>query len=134
MLKTNSKKARENIRRYIIDNFDASNYTDTPPTEWHEIAAFILATFRKEKYSIIQDLRYYGGSEQKAFVDWAMGLPSILDTCYFYNRSAVADLGDILEETDAEKERYTEIKAECMLTHLIYRELLEGEKKNEKIS
>jgi len=134
MIKTNSKQARENIRRYIVENFDGSNHTDTPPTEWHEIAAFILDTFRKEKYWCIQDFRYYGGSEQKAFTDWAAGLPSILDTCYFYNRSAVDDLGDILEESHEERHRHSEHDAEMCLTHLIYRELLEGEKKHEKIS
>ena len=26
MLKTNSKQARENIRAYIVDNFDGTNY------------------------------------------------------------------------------------------------------------
>ncbi len=134
MLKTNSKKARENIRRYIVENFDSSNYIDTPPETFPEIAAFILATFREEKYSIIQDFRYYGGSEQKAFTDWAAGLPSVLDTCYFYNRSAVDDLGDILEETHEERHRHSEHDAEICLTHLIYRELLKGEKENEKIA
>lgn len=129
MIKTNSKKARENIRHYIMDNFDADSYTETPPETYPEIAAFILDTFRKEKYWCIQDFRYYGGSEQKAFTDWAAGLPSVLDTCYFYNRSAVDDLAEILEESESEKARYTESDAEKLLTNLIYRELLEGEKK-----
>lgn len=130
MLKTNSKKARENIRTYIIDHFSADSYTDTPPEEWHEIAVFILDTFRSEKYSRPQDYRYYNGCESLAFRDWCAGLPSLLDTCYYYNRSAVDDLAEILEESESEKSRYTESDAENVLTILIYRELTKEELKN----
>ena len=59
-------------------------------------------------------------------MDWCSGLPGVLDTCYYYNRSAVDDLGAILEETDEERARYTEEQAEKMLTTLIYRELKKG--------
>lgn len=126
MLKTNSKKAAENIRDYILDCFTPENYTDNPPQEWHEIAAFILDTFKSEKYWCPQDVRYYHGSEAAAFADWCAGLPSVLDCCYFYNRLAVDDLSAILEETDEEKARYTEEQAEKTLTALIYRELKKG--------
>lgn len=123
MLKTNSKKARENIRRYIMENFSPENYTDTPPTEWHEIATFIYNCFTSEKWNSTQDRRYYGGNEWKAFHDWASGLPSVLDTCYFYNRSAVEDLGNVLEETEQERKQYEESAAENLLTMLIYNEI-----------
>ena len=129
MLKTNSKKAAENIRAYIMDSFTPEGYTDNPPQEWPEIAAFILATFRNEKYWCLQDVRYYHGNEQAAFCDWCACLPSVLDTLYFYNRSAVDDLGAILEETEQEKARYTEQQVEQLLTSLIYRELQKGERK-----
>ena len=123
MLKTNSKKARENIRNYIIDNFTAENYTDTPPTEWHEIAVFIYDTFRSEKYNCLQDYHYYKNSEHYAFREWCQGLPSVLDTCYYYNRSAVEDLGNILEQTIIERNRYEECEAENLLSTLIYNEI-----------
>jgi hypothetical protein len=123
MLKTNSKKARENIHNYIMDGFSPEGYTDTPPTEWHDIAVFIYDTFRSEKWSYKEDFRYYGGNEWKAFLDWCSGLPSVLDTCYFYNRSAVEDLGNILEETEAERKQYEESTAENLLTMLIYNEI-----------
>lgn len=126
MLRTNSKKAAENIRAYIVDKFTPEDYTDTPPQDFPEIAAFILDTFRSEKYWCPQDFRYYHGCELLAFRDWCAGLASVLDTCYFYNRSAVNDLGAILEETEQEKARYTEQQAEQLLTDLIYRELLKG--------
>lgn len=126
MLKSNSKKAAENIRAYIVNGFTPDGYTDNPPQEFPEIAAFILATFRSEKYWCLQDVRYYHGCERLAFRDWCAGLAGVLDTCYFYNRSAVDDLGAILEETEQEKARYTEQQAEQLLTDLIYRELLKG--------
>ncbi|MBQ6906224.1 MAG: hypothetical protein IJN75_04310 [Clostridia bacterium] len=129
MLKTNSKKARENTRNYIIEHFDATSYTETPPTEWHEIAEFIYNCFRSEKYSIMQDFQYYKYNELHAFIDWCQGLPSVLDTCYYYNRSAVNDLGAVLEETQSEKAKYSEDQAETLLTKLIYQELFKEVKK-----
>lgn len=120
MLRTNTKKARENVRAYIVDGFTPENYTDTAPQEWPEIAAFILDVFRSEKPGIGAYARM---SEQERFTDWASGLPSVIDCGYYYNRSAVDDLGAILEETKAEKARFDESKAENLLTYLIYREL-----------
>lgn len=123
MLKTNSKKARENVRAYIVNNFCAENYTDTPPETWEGIAEFIYNCFRSEKYSIIEDFQYYKYNESAAFADWCAGLPSVLDTCYFYNRSAVDDLAGILEESETERARYDERAAEKLLTDLIYKEI-----------
>lgn len=131
MLKTNSNRARENVRAYIMDNFTPENYTDNPPKAFPEIAAFILDTFRREKYSCREDYSYYHNSEKEAFIDWCAGLTNLLDTCYYYNRSAVDDLAAILEENEAEKARYiqsgneyrAEEKAADLLTSLIYKEL-----------
>lgn len=123
MLKTNSKKAIENIRQYILNNFTPENYTDTPPETFEDTAAFILDCFHSEKYNTAEDFRYYYGNESDAFVDWCAGLPGVLDTCYYYNRSAVDDLAAILEETNTEKSKYTEEQAENLLTALILREL-----------
>lgn len=129
MLKTNSKKAAENVRAYIVNKFTPENYTDRPPQEFREIAAFILDTFRSEKYHLPEDFRYHRHCGPSAFRDWCAGLPSVLDTCYYYNRSAVDDIGAILEETEQEKARYTEQQAEQLLTSLIYRELQKGARK-----
>jgi hypothetical protein len=128
MLKTNSKKARENIQLYIIENFTPESYTDENIQGFESISTFILKTFRSEKYSCKEDFKYYHDNEQTAFVDWCQGLPSLLDTCYYYNRSAANDLAVILEETEEEKNRYTESESEKLLTILIYRELKRGEK------
>ena len=123
MLKTNSKKAREKIRAYIITNYDPTNY-ELPATEnFSEIAANIYTTFQNEKYYGFEYIRAKRLPEFTLFEEWASGLPSIIDTCYYYNRSAVDDLGEILEETENEKKRYTEREAESFLTRLIYNEI-----------
>ena len=128
MLKTNSKKAKENIQQYIIDCFEPESYTDEDIKGFENVAAFILNTFRLEKYHCIEDYRYYHNNESLAFADWCAGLPSLLDTCYHYNRSARADVARILEQTESESKRYTESESEKLLTMLIYRELKRGEK------
>ena len=128
MLKTNSKQARDNIRNFIIDNFDASNYTETPPETWPDIARFILITFEKEKYYSIEYMRAARMTYQDVFVDWCAGLPSVLHTSYYYLYSAVDVLGGLLEQTETEKNKYSEAAAETMLSKLIYQELLRGAK------
>ena len=123
MLKTNSKKARENIRAYIVDCYNPENYDLPACNDFPTIARNILQTFRKERPA---EGTFSRMSEGERFTDWASGLPSILDTCYYYNRSAVDDLGMILEETEEEKARFTESQAESLLTSLIYRELMKA--------
>ena len=117
MLKTNSKQARENVREYIVNHFCPDGYDFSgDSSDWETVARYIMARFKREKLG-------ERGNRAELFADWCAGLPSVLDTCYYYNRSAVDDLGAILEETDAEKARYTEQQAEKMLTRLIYEEL-----------
>lgn len=129
MLRSNSKKAIENIKKYIVDHFDCSGHDlEKEPETFPEIARFILATCWEEKrYSAPE---WFGKiPTQETFIDWCQGLPSVLDTCYYYNRSAVTDLGDILEETEAERNKFSEQDAERMLSCLIYRELTKAAKK-----
>lgn len=125
MLKGNSKQLKENIRNYIVAHYEGpdAGYDNAPEktATFNEIAHFILDNFRKEKM-------YCHGYERDTFIDWCQGLPSLLDTCYYYNRSAVDDLGDILEETTEERSRYTEEQAAERLTLYIYRELCAGER------
>lgn len=133
MLKTNSKKAIENIKSYVLDHFDPENYevnfweniekartnTTIDLNRFSIAAHYIYNCFYHEK--VKHDKRRM--TEQALFFDWCSGLPSILDTCYYYNRSAVDDLAVILEETEEEKARFTEAQAEERLTYLIYREI-----------
>lgn len=123
MLKTNSKQARQNVQAYIMQGFTGENYSIETPETFKDTAAVIMKIFNSEKPV---EGAYSRMNEQERFTDWAQGLPSILDTCYYYNRSAVDDLGAILEETAEEKARYSEQNAEQLLTALIYRELVRG--------
>lgn len=123
MLKTNTKKARQNLQAYIVENFNGENYEIETPATFQETALVIYETFKKEKYYSNAWEKAHRIPEQESFIEWCAGLPSILDTCYYYNRSAVDDLGEILEETEEEKARFTEDKAENLLTRLIYSEI-----------
>lgn len=129
MLKSNSRKAIENIRCYILRCFNPEGYEfDIQPEgengeytlgQFAYVREFIRQTVVDEKlYASVKVLTY------DVFEDWCRGLPALLDTCYFYNRSAVDDLAAILEETEDEKSRYNENAAEVMLTKLIWRELI----------
>ena len=122
MLKTNSKKARENVRAYIMANENCIEYAENFPEEatFSEVAAAIYADFYRV-YSA--DVARRSAPESVGFADWAAGLPDILDTCYYYNRSARDDLAAILEETPEEAAKYSESDAERLLSLLIYREI-----------
>ena len=128
MLKTNSKEARKRIQAYIIENYSPDNYEPGTPEADAEtlpqIATVILKDVKRVNGCDVARNKNYTWFD--AFCEWAAGLPGLLDTCYYYNRSAVDDLGNILQETDAEKARYTERDAEKMLSRLIYNELVKA--------
>lgn len=118
MLKTNCKKAISNIRQYIIDNYTGE--TAIPENSDFSVYAWHIYDEFWTTYVHPNNRKPY----QEQFVDWCAGLPSALDTCYWYNRSAIKDLGDILEETEEERARFTDSQAEVMLSKLIYREII----------
>ena len=124
-LRTNSRKAKENVRQYILNNIDFTGYdvNNMASADFPEIAHSVLDIFRSEK----RYERHRIGVEFVAFLDWTRGLPSALDCCFWYNRSAVDDLGAILKETEEEKAKYNEEEAGVLLVKLIYRELVIGE-------
>ena len=127
MLKTNSKKAAENIRKYIMEDFEylqeRAEYRGMELDENNvdQVLAFAWSIFKEEKSGEINRYRFI--NEYQVFKDWASGLALGNLFCYYYNRSAVDDLGDILEESAAEKAKYKEGDAEELLTRLIYREM-----------
>ncbi len=123
MLKTNSRKAKENMKKYITNHFNGDNYDIDTPDTFKEIAKIINDIFEKESYYSSDYNKAHHIPKITAFIDWCQGLPSILDTCYYYNRSAVKDLAGILEETENDFLKYDEPAAELLLTKLIYREI-----------
>lgn len=132
MWKTNSAQARANVRQYIRENTDFSDYPalkmiDAKEATFSSLSVDILNVFRTEKLYVMNK-----HNEFLTFLEWTQGLPPALDCCYWYNRSAVDDLGKILEQTPEEKSKYSESNAGLMLTKLIYRELIKGEEKYRK--
>lgn len=125
-MKTINKQARLNVRQYILDHFDPCSYDFTGPYTFQNVSRFILEVHASEKQYSPEYQAAKGFTNETVFADWCQGLPSVLDTCYYYNRSAVADLGNILEQSEREREQYTEAQAERLLTHLIYQELVKG--------
>lgn len=141
MLKTNSKKAINNIWAYLegfinIINEELIAYHP----EWNYLTAGniekdnreILATVIYKEFIIEKvdgNKEYKAGrvSKQDLFKDWAQGLAmcGIFDY-YLYREETnpVRILGDILEETETERNRYNEDQAAELLTNLIYREVL----------
>lgn len=75
MLRTNSRKAMENIRKEIMDSYEAANEYYTfegreAKTDFNEICADILEEFRIEK---LENNRYYiagRASKSEMFMDW----------------------------------------------------------------
>lgn len=127
MLRTNTKKARQNIRDYISswaadymrDDYDADFTTD------RELCALIGRAFEKEAL-YANNIRLHGGRYFDIFKDWSQGLPIGGLFCYWWNRSAHDDLAALLEESPTEAARYTEDQACDLLTRLIFREVWEA--------
>ena len=125
-LRTNSKQAKENIKNYIIDCFhdsDFESWNNVKVEDYNTICEVILSTFYEEKMRF--DNRFKAGRMTKTdlFFDWCQGLPSILGCEYYYDVNACDLLGSFLDETAAEKAKYTENEAEACITRLLWREL-----------
>ena len=125
MLRTNSKKARANVVEYIKQDagYLEDNYEYIAETD-QEFLASVYGVFLSEKSYELQKNKHI--NQYNIFKEWAQGLAMGGLFCYYYNRSAVDDLGDILEETEEERQRYSESEAEEMLTRLIWREVVDG--------
>lgn len=129
MLKTNSKIVRERIRAYVLENcedikesaeYDAicGRLHFTPNTDnVGDILKYVWAVFMDNHGRYIRR----GETLQGEFSQFASGLPfNIFD--YHYNVKAVDLVGDILEETEAERSKYSENDAERLMDYLIFRE------------
>ena len=124
-LKTNSKQAKENIKKWIVNGFhcsDFENWNKCSVDDYKTICTIILSTFKAEKN---HDNRYNAGriSLYDLFVDWAQGLPDTLKTEDYFLYSACDLLGGWLEESESEKARFSETQAEQTITRLLWREL-----------
>lgn len=125
MLRTNSKKACENIRNYIMQDADyleeCAEFDGVELNNRMDYLAYAWQLFTEQKKHDIE--MNHNNPNFGIFKDWARGLALGGLFCYYYNRSAVDDLGELLEESEEERSKYTESEAEEMLSRLIYREL-----------
>ena len=138
MLKTNSKKAHENITRYILDYMadeieEANdwNKAENIPERHNandpaDVCGYILDDFVRV---CGHELKRHRANVVDIFHDYGGGLPFGGLFCYRYNREAKNDLGDILEETQAERDRFTEEQAEKALSRLIFKECIRHTKR-----
>ena len=125
MIRSNSKKARENVRQYILEDAEYLNeraeYDGRELKTDDEMIAYAFEIFEEEKKYEIE--KNYHNPNFGIFLDWARGLAMGNLFCYYYNRSAVEDLGNILEETKEERQKFSEQQDEEFLSRLIYREM-----------
>lgn len=125
-MKSTRKEVKERIKTYIENRFDPTNYGREQEefTTFHDIAVFIFETFAAEyRLNDPQTLRYYR-TQENAFISWLQGLPSVIDPHYYYKGSAVDLVGNWLQESEQERNRFTEDQAEYYASRLIYREIM----------
>lgn len=131
MLKTNSKKAKENLKNYIM-KYSESSFNDCKNYEkekfkykntFSDRCTWLYKKFRSEKKG--EEKAY--NNEFLMFDSWAAGLACNQLFLYrWFTRSAQNDVASILEESETEKEKYTESQAMDLLTKLIYREIIKN--------
>jgi hypothetical protein len=127
MLKTNSKQVKEKIRGYILEHFenyynDNKNYINQELKNNVQKLTYIVEVIKKEYNHEIK--RNHNYLTYNVFKDYCTGLPSVLKCEYYCNISAVNLVGDILEQTQEERNKYTESQAEELMTKLLYNELI----------
>lgn len=123
MLRTNSRQVKDKVKEWINNNFDASGYDreDLNNSNIDQKIAFIARTCWEE---LGHEVKKNRTSFQNMFENWCQGLPSVLDTASYYCHVSAVDLvGDILEQTQTERAKYSECEAEKLMTYLIYKEV-----------
>lgn len=123
MLKTNNKKVKEKIKDYIIKLYDDEDAIDSiqKATNFDEIKENIKKVWYDEvgQYDLARKIPVF-----ESFSSWCYGLPSFLKTGdYLLGGRGRKKLGDILEETEEERSRFSELEAEKKITYLIFKEI-----------
>ena len=117
MLKTNSRQAKENLS-YIMTAWNLE--PEEQGRTWEETQQDIKESFYFQAYRSEYERHQ---NRQEAFKNWLSGLPHGLGD--FFLCQAVEDLGNILDQTEAERSKYTEDQASESLAYLIYREVMQ---------
>lgn len=124
MVKTNSKIVIEKIRKILVDcnNFAIDcGYDFEEVTDWKEAGKNIYNAFYDE---YLKNNNRYKFATSEIFYDWMSGLPT---ACSVSNNiflgSAVDFLGDLLEQTSEERNRFDDRQAEKTACNIIFREI-----------
>ena len=129
MRKLNCKEVNEALKKEIMDSYESAEECYTydgakMKTEYNDICKDILKMFEREILN--NDSRYKAGiiSKQDLFVEWMSGLPDAFPvSCDIFLGFATEWLGNILDETEAEKQKYSYSKVERTSCLILYREL-----------
>lgn len=146
MLKTNSKAVKTAVREFIAtgaidwalsaNEYDRENGYE-PMAEAVELeklsskgeksedvqkaaACLVWNCFQND---IKGDYRIGREPMQSIFDSWLRGLPGVVDSEDFMLRSAVDFMAGILQESEAEKAKYSESDAEDLACYLVWREV-----------
>lgn len=121
MLKTNSKQFYNNLDKYVIENMQetAEGYEVEKPQNAKEAYLLLWKIYKEEYLSPC----WFGTAQN--FEDWGRGLPAgaLFD---FLLCRAVDTLGDMLEETEEERARFTEQQAEKVLFNKIFSRMVKN--------
>ena len=123
MLKANSKKAKENLQAYILAH--TTGWEKDPETaaeaalmvaqDFYNFLGYNIPSITPDKCWALKE----AGSYQNAFYDFASGLPgSLFDDVFL--RDAKSVIASILEETETEKNRFSESQAERFFCDLVW--------------
>lgn len=125
MLRTNSKEVKAAIRAYILQEATDVNNGYVPFADLETAAEAIKADVMRVMSGDYRNRAHnLPGWSERDFSEWVHGLPGLLDLPFIYRQPDAVDvLGDKLQETPAERARYTETQADEMLCRLIFREL-----------
>lgn len=130
MLKTNTKQVKERLNNYILENtqdYNEKQFENVEEAKKYIIHTFMDETLSNKSYSKSIFLKhYYSNNLYEAFKHWMQGLPSVFNALYYYNISAVELLGDMLEETQEERNKFTERQAEEKLTQLLFNTIVKN--------
>ena len=134
MLKCNSKVVKEKIKKWILDNSEGVQEDilwdiehDKLPTDYDPENIYNLCKYIYDDFVRVMGYRFgrYAETRLDNFCDYAAGIPFGNLFIYYYNVSAVDLVGDILEETETEKARFSEFDAEFHMSRMIYNFILD---------
>lgn len=123
MLKTNSKKFKNSLRSFMMRIVTHLDENGKYIKSFEQLAPYVLNTFLDNKESCLLDCHNY----EALFFDWLSGLPScgLGGFLVWHPTSARGILRELLEETEEEAAKYTDIQTEKLLSSLMFRELLD---------